>query len=97
MDAEKIQKGAVGTLQGGLFEYRETLSAGEGKNGAANRSAREKQSSLWTEFTLTSLIGLNLNTCLMQASSQPIMALFSKHVPDLHTMQPPRGHLEGSS
>ena len=26
MDAEKIQKGAVGTLQGGLFEYRETLS-----------------------------------------------------------------------
>lgn len=96
MEAEKIQRGVVGTLQGGLSKYRETLSAGDRKNGADNRRAREKQSSMWAEFTFTSLIGLNLKTCLMQASSQPIMALLSKHAPDLHTMQPPHGHLEGS-
>lgn len=79
----------MGTLQGGLFKYREPLSTGDGKNGAANRRAREKQSSLWAQFMLTTLIGLNLKICLMQASSQPIMALLSKHTPDLHTMQPP--------
>lgn len=55
----------MGTLQGGLFKYREPLATGDGKNGAANRRAREKQSSLWAPFMLTTLIGLNLKICLM--------------------------------